>query len=80
MAVIEINTIEGGRLSWVAIYSDSNTERAMRWGHQLLSGFREGAAPHIRLLDRLHGEVIGAWQENGWEPSSPNRGNSGGAE
>jgi hypothetical protein len=65
MAVIEIQTIEGGRLEWVAIYSDSNTERAMGWGNRLLLGTLP--KPNLRILDRLHGSVIGAWQSEGYE-------------
>lgn len=68
MAVIEINTIEGGRLERVAIYSDTDTERAIRWGDRLVQGFVRPTRPHIRILNRLHGEVIGAWQLRWLDP------------
>lgn len=71
MAVIEIATIEGGRLGWVGIYSDTDTNRAIRWGDQMMSGFRAGELkPGIRILDKRAcdgGKVIGAWQANGYE-------------
>lgn len=65
MAVIEIQTIEGGRLEWVAIYRDSNPERAVEWGNRLV-GNMETVKPSIRILDCLHGKVIGAWQTEGY--------------
>ena len=71
MAVIEIQTIEGGRLEWVAIYSDTDTERAVRWGDRLVAGFVRPDRPNIRILNRLHGEVIGAWQTEGYETTGP---------
>ncbi|MFF2054141.1 hypothetical protein ACFVU2_21220 [Leifsonia sp. NPDC058194] len=70
MSTIEIQTTEGGRLSWVAIYQDSDDQRAIRWGDQLLSGFRRGEPrPYLRILDRPLGKVIGAWQGAGYEAS-----------
>lgn len=74
MAIVEIQTIEGGRLEWVAIYRDSNTERACRWGDQLLSGFRpREPKPFLRILDGPLGKVIGAWQAEGYEGVSDER-------
>jgi hypothetical protein len=73
MPVIEIQTIEGGRLEWVAIYSDSDPERAIRWGDRLVGGMVRPARPNIRILNRLHGEVIGAWQQEGYEPRPTER-------
>lgn len=71
MNVVEIQTIEGGRLSWVAIYADSNLGRAIGWGDRLLSGFRPiDLKPKLRILDRYAhegGKVIGAWQLDGYE-------------
>lgn len=67
MAVIEIQTIEGGRLDWVAIYSDTRMDRAIRWGDYLVNGVRP--APNLRILDRMHGNVIGAWQRDGYDPA-----------
>lgn len=68
MAVIEIGTIEGKRLEWVGIYSDSDAERAVWWGDTLLSGFGpHDPKPAIRLLDRAFGRVIGSWQPEGFE-------------
>ena len=69
MAVIEIQTIERSkRLEWVPIYSDTDTERAVRWGTRLLSGMTEPTRPSLRILDRQDGDVIGTWQERGYEP------------
>jgi hypothetical protein len=65
MAVIEIQTIEGGRLEWVAIYQDSNASRAIEWGDKLL--WTVHPKPSLRILERLHGKVIGAWQADGYE-------------
>lgn len=63
--VIEIQTIEGGRLEWVAICSDSNKERAIEWGDRLLMGVHP--KPFLRVTDGLRGAVIGAWQKEGYE-------------
>lgn len=72
MAVIEIQTIEGGRLEWVAIAADTNQERLIDWGHRLLAGFhRNDLKPSIRILDKeAHrgGVVIGAWQDDAPTP------------
>lgn len=69
MNVIEIQTIEGGRLSWVAIYSDSERDRAIRWGHDLRSGLGR-FAPNLRITDGLYGPVIGAWQDEGYNETN----------
>lgn len=66
MAVIEVQTIEGGRIDWVAIYSDTDPERAVEWVDRLLMNARE-PKPHFRILDKRFGKVIGAWQEEGYE-------------
>lgn len=66
MAVIEVQTIEGGRSDWVAIYSDTDTESAVEWVDYLLIQARD-PKPHFRILDKLHGTVIGAWQKEGYE-------------
>lgn len=67
VAVIEIQTIERSkRLEWVAIYSDTDPDRAARWASDLLT--RVNPKPYLRILDRQDGEVIGAWQERGYEP------------
>jgi hypothetical protein len=65
MAVIEIQTIEGGRLEWVAIYRDTDAARAIEWGDKLLLIARP--KPNLRILDRQLGRVIGAWQPEGYE-------------
>lgn len=67
--VIEIQTIEGGRLEWVAICSDSNQDRAIEWGEALLRGMGE-FKPALRVTDGLRGPVIGAWQAEGYEKSA----------
>lgn len=69
MAVIEIQTIEGGRIDWVAIYSDTDTKSAVEWVDYLLIQARE-PKPHFRILDKLHGNVIGAWQLGDYEESA----------
>ena len=76
MPVIEIQTIEGGRLEWVAIYSDTDTDRAIRWGDQLVSGIVPPARPRIRILNHLHGEVLGAWQSEGYDDCANNEGDT----
>jgi hypothetical protein len=68
MSIIEIQTIEGGRLEWVGIYSGSNDGHTIRWGDDLIS--RVNPKPNIRILDRQHGKVIGAWQAEGYEEES----------
>jgi hypothetical protein len=76
MAVIEIQTIEGGRLTWVGIYRDSNEARAIGWGNTLINGFarsHEHHEPNLRILDKPASEggiVIGAWQAEGYESSA----------
>lgn len=65
MSIIEIQTIEGGRLEWVGIYSDSNSDRAIRWGDSLLRG--TSPRPSLRILDGRLGKVVGAWQADGYE-------------
>lgn len=68
MAVVEIQTIEGGRLEWVGIMTASETEDAVRWGDaMMLARYPWGMKPKLRLLDRPHGTVIGAWQAEGYE-------------
>lgn len=70
MAVIEIQTIEGGRLEWVGIMSASRFEDAIAWGDAMhLARYPKGMKPNLRILDRPHGKVIGAWQEEGYEES-----------
>lgn len=67
MAAIEIQTTgEGKRLEWVTIYTDSDERRAVEWGDKLV-GNMGGFAPFIRILDRPHGNVIGAWQSEGYD-------------
>lgn len=65
MAVIEIQTIEGGRFAWAAIYLDSDQRRAIEWGDRLLQ--RVHPRPSLRILDHELGNVIGAWQDEGYE-------------
>ncbi|WP_447948255.1 hypothetical protein [Microbacterium maritypicum] len=73
MAVIEIETIEGGRMKWVGIYRDTDSARAVRWGDTLLNGFAhsdEHPEPNLRLLDKAAvdgGVVIGSWQAKGFK-------------
>lgn len=65
MAAIEIQTVgEGTRLEWVTIYSDTDAKRAVQWGDDLIT--LTVPQPHIRLLDKPHGKVIGAWQFEGF--------------
>ena len=66
--VVEIQTIEGGRLEWVAIMSDTNQTRAIEWGEKLLRGMGD-FKPNLRVTDGLHGPVTGAWQAEGYERS-----------
>lgn len=67
MAAIEIQTTgEGKRLEWVTIYTDSDENRAVEWGHKLVGNMGD-FAPAIRILDRPHGNVIGAWQSGGYD-------------
>ncbi len=66
MAAIEIQTMEGPRIEWVTVYFDSDTESAIRWVDYLLLGAQD-PKPYFRLLDKIHGTVIGAWQEEGYE-------------
>lgn len=67
--VVEIQTIESGRLEWVAICSDTNQHRAIEWGEKLLRGMGD-MKPNLRVTDGLYGPVIGAWQAEGYEVSA----------
>lgn len=74
-AIIEIQTIEGGRLEWVSIFSSTSDVDAVRWGDTLLEGFGSRWAgrvgnfkPNLRVTDSK-GNVIGAWQAEGYEPA-----------
>lgn len=67
MAAIEIQTTgEGKRLEWVTIYTDTNGDRAIEWGNKLVGNMGD-FAPVIRILDQVHGNVIGAWQAEGYD-------------
>lgn len=60
MPAIEIQTIENSRLlGWVRIYMDSETERAIRWGSNLIMAV--DPTPSIRLVRTHDGEVMGTW-------------------
>ena len=76
MAVIEIQTMEGGRLEWVAVFMSTDADIALRWGNQLIHGFEtaprsmQGLKPSLRILDKeMHrgGKVIGSWQSEGYQ-------------
>lgn len=64
MSIIEIETIEGGRLQWVAISSDTNTDRLINWANNLTHGVTP--PPNLRILTREQhrgGTVIATWQD-----------------
>ena len=66
---VEIQTIEDGRLEWIAVMQTSDDKFAVEWGHALLKGFTgrmARLAPKLRVVD-LHGRVVGAWQSEGYE-------------
>lgn len=66
MAAIEIRTTgEGPRLEWVTIYTDSDPDRAVTWGNNLLMVV--SPQPELRILDKPYGKVIGSWQGYGYE-------------
>lgn len=60
MSVIEIQTIEGGRLLWVAVMSSSDREFAIEWGDAMADAkYPMGLSPVLRLVEA--GKVVGAW-------------------
>jgi hypothetical protein len=63
MHYIEINTCEGGRFTWAAIYGDTNTERLIRWGYSLIRGV--DGPPNLRVTKGIGGIVVGGWDESG---------------
>lgn len=65
MHYIEIATSENSRLlGWVRIYGDTNLDRLMHWGNDLLSGVNP--KPLLRVTDSK-GVATGAWQKEGYE-------------
>ena len=67
--ILEIQTIEGRRLEWIGIFSSTKDEDVIDYGHALLSGFtghRSVLRPALRVVNRK-GEVLGAWQTEGYE-------------
>lgn len=74
-AIIEIQTIEGGRIEWVGIMRSSDDKSAIEWGDALLAGFHNrglgNLKPALRITD-WRGVVIGAWQAEGWTGADDN--------
>lgn len=66
--VVEIQTIESGRIEWVAIMSSTHQHSAIEWGESLLRGMGD-MKPNLRVTDGLYGPVTGAWQAEGYEPA-----------
>ena len=66
MNVIEIQTIEGGRLDWVAIASAKASE-LIRFGDAIKYARypHNWPSPNLRLVE--NGKVTGAWQADGYE-------------
>lgn len=68
MTIIEIQTMESGRLKWMPVFGSTSKAEAVEWGNTLLAGFERNLGseqnfkPALRVLDELDGNVIGAWQ------------------
>lgn len=62
MHYIEIQTMEGKRLEWVAIAADSDKNRLMNWGNRLKDA-NPDLPVNIRLTDGFQGDVVVSWQD-----------------